>query len=429
MRVVLVGDLQYRAGEKIDHIVDEINTLEADAVIVLGDYAYGEIFGAYEAFDTIAQAFKNLNCGTFIPMVGNHDVQHEAGECIYPNGRAAANYEKAFGKKPCNQVLEFEDFRVFIIHSDSQKKGDCWTVNECYVSDEHFDQIKAQLEKDPEKPAIMVTHAPIVESGLLTVPQTHVRATNAYMDQDHGYQRWIDLADEYRQIIMWFNGHYHMGHHHRDSMNVRDGLVYFVTGCATSASRDGQHHTRVVDVNHGEIIVSTYDHDSKCISEDYRQSLEVRPQQREERPITKKFAAGCGAVVSGGLKVGKNSMVYAQTDNDYLWEIDTVHGIANGTLHYSDKDILETYTIDETCVWRVCGDKIYSHAYREKQRFMREKDWEKCVFKEDVRANLPPDLGETFIYQGHQACRIGDDMICFTYNDADGRLYFETVKE
>lgn len=428
MRVVLVGDLQYRAGESIDHVVEDVNTLHGDAVIVLGDYAYGEIFGAYEAFETIAKAFKALQCPVFIPMVGNHDVQHEAGECIYPNGRAAANYEKAFGKKPCNQVLEFEDFRVFIVHSDSQKKGDCWTVNECYVTNEHFAEIKDRLDQYPDKPAIMVTHAPIVESGLLTVPQTHVRASNAYMDQDHGFQRWIDLADDYRQIIMWFNGHYHMGHHHPDSMNVRDGLAYFVTGCATSACRDGQHHTRVVDVMDGEIVVSTYDHDSKKISEDYRQKLQVRPQQREERPKYKKFAAGCGVVVPNGLKWGKNGMVYAQTEDDYLWEIDPVHGIANGTLHHSDRYRLETYTVDEDGIWRVCGDHIFKHGYAEKQRFMRAKDWDQCVFEEDKRENLPTDLGESFMHQGHPACRINDEMICITYNDADGRLYFETLK-
>lgn len=429
MRIVIVGDLQYEKNERIDGIAADVNSLLPDVAVLLGDYGYWDGFGSYEVFAQIASAFRDVPYRV-IPLLGNHDVQYEAGEWKFRPGTVAENYKKAFGYLPENQVLEFEDFRIFCLHTDCQKKGDFWFKYECYMNNAHFEELKAELEKYPDKPVIMITHAPPAGCGLLTVPEVHVRASNAYLDQDHGYERWVSLARDYRQIVMWFNGHYHMGHKHRNSISVRDGLAYFVTGVATSQSRDGQKHSRVIDVKDGIIKVSTYDHERKELSNqpDYMCGTKIRGNA-EPKDITGVFKAGCGRVVSGGLKRGANGRIYAMTDNGFLWEIDAENRIAAGTLHYSDKYKLDGFVIDSEYVWRICGDTAFGHRYDDLNRFMREKDCEDCAFVVRSYSELPLDLGEPLEYEGRPVCRFGAGLLCAAFNDSDGTLCFEMIQE
>jgi len=427
MRIVILGDLQYRRNEIIDGIVDDVKSLLPDVVILLGDYGYIDGFGSYEVFSHIASVFKEVQCQEFIPLLGNHDVQYEAGNIKWASGTVSSNYTRAFGFPPQNRIIDSDNFRIFCFHTDVQPKDDFWFAGECYISEEHFEHAKSELEKYPYKPVIMMTHAPPAGSGLLTIPEVHVRASNAYLDQDHGYQRWIDLVGRYRQIIMWFSGHYHIGHSYKDSMSIKDGLAYFITGTATSTSRDGQRHSRLLEEENGMIKVLTFDHDSKTLSVDYECEAKIRGKAKD-RELTGIFTAGCGKVVSNGLKCGRNGRVYAMTDNRFLWEIDFENRIATGTLHYSNIYTLEGFAIDHDYVWRICGDKIFGHSYNDVNRFMREKDYSRCNYITKSKSELPDDLGETILYDGKVACKLHDDLICATFNDSDGKLYFEILK-
>lgn len=427
MRIAVVGDLQYQKGENISPIADDIAELNADAVILLGDYGYWDGFGTYEVFSEVADEFERIGCKYFVPIIGNHDVQNEAGERLIKSGTVAGNYKKAFGMNPENQILEFEKFRIFCIHTEVQKKGDFYFEYECYISDETLENIKKELEKYPDKPTIMITHAPPAGCGLITVPMVHVRAANAYLNQDHGYEKWMNLASDYRQIIMWFSGHYHMGHYYNDSSVVTDGIAYFTTGSPTSGTRDGQKHTRVIDADGAKIVVRTFDHDTKKLSEnpDYTFDLNKKRNEKQNKETTVIFSAGCGKVVEGGMKAGNNGKIYAMTDNDMLWEIDITDKIALGTIHYSDKYKLDGFTTDENYIWRFCGEYAFGHRYTETNRFMREKDWEGCVFETKNRADIIYEKGNDVKYKSRVACETGNGMICSAFNDEEGKLWFE----
>lgn len=426
MRIAIVGDLQYEKGENISHIADDINNLAPDAVILLGDYGYWDGFGTYDVFSEVEKEFKRINCEYFVPVIGNHDVQNEAGERLIKAGTVGKNYEKAFGIKPENQILEFEKFRIFCLHTEVQKKGDFYFEYECYISDETLDTVKKELDKYPDKPVIMITHAPPAGCGLITVPMVHVRAANAYLNQDHGYEKWMNLARDYRQIVMWFSGHYHMGHCYNDSSVVTDGIAYFTTGSPTSGTRDGQRHTRIVDADNAKIEVRTFDHDSKKLFEnpDYVFDLNKKRDNKQDKELTGIFSAGCGKVVEGGMKAGNNGKIYAMTDNDMLWEIDIADKIASGTIHYSDKYTLDGFTTDENCVWRFCGEYAFGHKYTETNRFMREKDWEGCVFEIKNKSEIVHKNSDEFKYKNRTACEI-NGMICSAFNDEEGKLWFE----
>lgn len=425
MRIAVVGDLQYEKGEDLTEIVEDIAGLNADIIILLGDYGYWDGFGTYEVFSEISNSFKKSGCKHIVPIIGNHDVQNEAGERLVKAGTVANNYKKAFGFYPENQFLEFDNFRVFCLHTEVQKKGDFYFEYECYISDETLDTVKKELDKYPDKPTIMITHAPPAGCGLLTVPLVHIRAANAYLNQDHGYQKWTDLARDYRQIVMWFSGHYHMGHCYDDSSVVTDGIAYFTTGSPTSGSRDGQKHTRIIDESNGKITVSTFDHTAKCILEKPDYVFSACDKRKTTENTETVFSAGCGIVVKNGLKMGSNGHLYAMTDNNILWEIDIKDKIALGAIHYSDKYTLDGFATDADYVWCFCGDKAFGHPYSKINRFMREKDWEHCVFITKSRDEIVQEMDSAQIYSGRVGCRIDDNSVCTTFNDEAGKLWFE----
>lgn len=427
MRIAVVGDLQYQNGENISLIADDIAALNADTVILLGDYGYWDGFGTYEVFSEVANEFKRIGCKYFVPIIGNHDVQNEAGERLIKSGTVAENYRKAFGIKPENQILEFENFRIFCIHTEVQKKGDFYFEYECYLSDETLENVKNELDKYPDKPVIMITHAPPAGCRLITVPMVHVRAANAYLNQDHGYEKWMDLAYDYRQIVMWFSGHYHMGHYYDDSSVVTDGIAYFTTGSPTSGTRDGQRHTRIIDADNAKIEVRTFDHDTKKLSEnpDYVFALDKKRNEKQDKEITGIFSAGCGVVKEGGLRMGANGRLYAMTDNNMLWEIDIVNKIALGAIHYSDKYMLDGFTTDENYIWRFCGENAFGHRYTDINRFMREKDWENCVFIRKNKSDIIYKEDRKLKYKSRVACETDNGMICSSFNDDKGILWFE----
>lgn len=423
MRIAIVGDLQYREGESVESIAQDIAELKPDSIIILGDYGYWRGFGSSEVFCHIAEAFSRTGC-IVVPVIGNHDVQWAAGGRRDPVGSVEENYLKAFGDYPVLKVLDFENFRIFCIHMETQPEGDFYFEYECYISDRTYELVCEELEKYPHKPTVMITHAPPAGCNLITVPSVHVRAANAYLNQDHGYKKWTDLARDNRQIVMWFSGHYHMGHTYPDSSVVTDGIAYFTTGSATSGTRDGLRHTRILEENDGIITVSTYDHDKKEILSEpvYTGNLHIPRIDRQEQSFEGIFTAGCGKAVK--LEYGANGRVYAMTDDGYLWEIDLTDRFAAGTIHYSDIYTLDDFTTDGSFIWRICGDRAFGHRYSDINRFMREKDWEFCLFTERDASEISIPH-EKLTYKGRPACRVGDKYICSAFNGEDGKLYFE----
>jgi len=325
---------------------------------------------------------------------------------------------------PENRFINFDDFRLFCIHTDIISRDDCIVQGENYISKESINKLKSELEKFPDKPVIMVTHAPVAGCGLLTVPQVHIRYSNAYINQDHNYKEWIEIARKYRQIIMWFNGHYHMGHNHEKSMSEKDELTYFVTGSVTNQCRDGQRHTRIIDVENRIITVSTYDHDTKEIYKEPDCVKKIKIRGKYEKEITNTiFEAGCGKVLN--MQLGKNGKVYAMTDCGFLWEIDVDTKITTGTLHYNDKYTLDGFVTDDKHIWRICGNKVFGHKYNNPQRFMREKDYSECQF--EIRNKTTDYITpEPFIYQERVACKLSDGHIITAYNIKE-KLYFEIL--
>ena len=384
MRTVIVGDLQYRKHEDISQIVDDIISLCADNVILLGDYGNCGNRNKFEEFEYIAHACKRLNVENFVPLLGNHDVQHEIMQ-ISPVGSAEEMLKNAFGITHANAFLEFEDFSIFCLGCECPPERNAYSDYECYLSADTVEQLKSKLAADKGKPVIVITHAPPCCSGLLNKPSVHLRASNAYLNQDHEYTIFADIVKENPQIKAWFCGHYHIGHDHIGSVSQCFNTHFFLTAAPTSASRDGQHHTHVLDFTDGEFYLATYDHD--------RHSLNAFKNIDSIGDHKEYSFVGEGRPCRDYIYEATNGHIFVMTDNGFLWEIDVENRICLGTIHYSQVNLLDDFYVDEQYVWRVCGTKKFGHDLLDPNRFMREYDYARCNF---IERNMDEDIHEGF---------------------------------
>lgn len=371
MRTVIVGDLQYKVQEDVTHIVDDIISLNADNVILLGDYGNCDNPNKFEEFANIANAFKKLKVKNFVPLLGNHDVQHEIMQ-ISDIGSAEEILKNTFNIQKANAFLEFEEFSVYCMGCECPPERNTYSDYECYLSDDTINELKRRLSLNAGKPAVIITHAPPCCSGLLNKPDVHLRASNAYLNQDHNYTVFKDIVKENPQIKVWFSGHYHIGHNHIGSISKFLNTYFFLTAAPTSAARDGQHHSHILDFSGGEFYIATYDHDTHSIGE-FKNINSLN--------IDKDYSfVGSGRGFKNYIYEAINGHIFVMTDNGFLWEIDVENNICLGTIHCSKNYIVDDFYVDEQYVWRICGDKKFGHKLNDKKRFMRELDYERCSF-------------------------------------------------
>ena len=380
MQIVIVGDYQLENTplKMTENAMEDIRNTESDLVVVMGDYGKNAELGDP---DTIFRCKKLLDLTeSFIrPLLGNHDFHKEIGENILPHGTMEKAMRKAFEIDDTFFVYEHKEFRLFGISLDSWSAEPPLSVNECFVSDERFGWIVRKIEERPGIPIVMLTHAPIMGCGLRTVPGVHIRATNAYMDQSTDPMRWIALT-EHPEIILWLSAHYHLGHHHPDSLVERKGVVYAHTGVHGNVTRDGRRQSRILHIEDDRIILRTLDHENRSIQDkpDWEASLSDMYLKRKEicprvlHPNMPDWLESFEPLGAGGRKSLPDGHVLLSTRDNYLWEADPQWAVVLGTLHYQDEKIID-YCVSGDVVWRAFGQTISAVNIWNPWRFTRER--------------------------------------------------------
>jgi hypothetical protein len=441
LRIIVLGDFQYNESEvkMTEEAMKDVSKAKPDLIISLGDYGCNSILGRPEG---IKQAYFYLNSiGCDIrPILGNHDLQKETGDNILPHGTMSKVLCELFGIDSPHGVVEFEKFRLFFISVDPQPPESCYYTQECYLSDENFEQILVNLKKRPGVPVIFFTHAPPISSGLLTVPDVHVRATNAFLDQNHNPYRWVRLFQEFPEVVLWFSAHYHLGHMHPGSTSERLGTVFFMNGVHSNVTRDGDRQSRVIDITPELIQIKTFDHNKRDLLDrvdwEYKGNLSELVKQKkheikaylaedtsgnhristyppslidENLPIkvTDDFVTGKGNVIPKGL-VYANNRIFAATDNGYLWEIDMQYREALGTLHYNEPP-LKGIAVTGNLMWRIWDNKIAVSDLTDPFRFKRERSGDR---HKSICITLEKNI--------HFICKNSDKSVLIGY---DNRLF------
>ena len=380
MRIVIIGDYQLEntPEEMTIMAMEDVRKTKPDLVVVMGDYGKNSDLGKPETIFK-CKNFLDLTESSVYPLLGNHDFQNEIGNNVLPHGTIEKAVREAFGVEDTFFIYEHENFRLFGISLDSWEVDPPISINECYVSDQHFQWIISKIAERPGVPIIMLTHAPIMGCGLRTVPVVHVRAANAYMDQSTDPLRWIKLT-ECPEIIMWLSAHYHLSHQYPDSLVERNGVVYALTGVHGGVTRDGKRQSRILDINDDKIELRTLDHIERKVIEkvDYESMIPTMLNRRRNLfprvspPVVPNWLASFEPLGPGGVKPIGNGHVLISTNDDFLWEADPQWCVVLGTLHYKDGPVSD-YCISERTIWRAFRNIIAGVNANSPWRFTREK--------------------------------------------------------
>lgn len=396
-RIAVLGDWQYAIGEgdTLTPYLENINTLRPDVTVVIGDYGDHNEFGTPAGIYAAARHFQALDCPTVIPILGNHDLQYEHRASRFPFGTMENALTDAFGLAAKNTVYDGDGFRLLCYGLDPQTADDYATMNECFMNAGTLADLEEKLCEKPGVPVLLFTHAQPLGAGLHTVPDVHVRASNAFLNQGHHPETLLRLAEKYPMLRMWFCGHYHIGEHYPDSHTCLYGTHFFLTGVLSSVSRDGSRHSRVVDIENGNASVYTYDHNAKTLIPRISfplvrpESEAVVPLRPANEPYFTDFTTASGRVRPGGLLCGENGRLYALTDNDRVWEIDPAYGEAMGTLLFEKDNAARAIFRTPAGVVVDTARGLRLHRYDEPHRFMPIKEENTCVYT--PLAALPGD--------------------------------------
>jgi hypothetical protein len=376
VRIVIFGDLQYDnedAEKDIMSAFREINALRPDVVSFLGDYGDGRHCGRIDNILRIAEMSKILEVGKICPILGNHDLQLETGSNQYSHGTIENAFMEAYHLDETNYVSEYDDFRLFFWGDEPEPEQIFYGIHDNYTSPESFRKLRNLLDKRPATPVIMFTHAQPLGAGL-KYAECHCRASNVYLNQNANPEQWLDIIDRYPQIVLWFNGHYHLGQFYKNSMSSRYGIDFYLTG-VLKCSRDDTQHTRVLDITKDNVCVSTYDHKAKDLvcNKNYNCSISRLKSlygSAIKHPVD--FDDVHGKILK--MLPRAPDRVYLLTDTGYVWEVNLTFSAVMGTLNYSKHFIPVDIFMKDGLVWCTDGSVMRGFDPENRNRFMREYD-------------------------------------------------------
>lgn len=315
--------------------MEDIRACQPDLVVPLGDFGSGKLIGSPQGLEE-AYSLLRLIQAPLHPILGNHDLQRESGPERQIHGTMKAALQSIFGLNgDPGEVKEYETFRLAFVTTDPQQPDTCLQIQECVVSEEQFQRLRDSLSRRRGVPVIVFSHAPPMGCGLRTVPKTHVRATNAYLDQNSQPERWLELAREFPEIVLWFSAHYHLGHDHADSHTVRCGTHFFMTGVHGNCTRDGRRQSRVLDITSDGAAIRTLDHERRLLLDEGQWRL-PRPLASLILSKSLRKVAGCsvgeGELVGSLVALPHRRFAMASADG-YSWEVRPEMEAVLGAMH------------------------------------------------------------------------------------------------
>ncbi len=266
-RIAILGDPHIRSAERAlwdREIIPDINALDPDLVLVMGDLSGGPNFGSSQSTQEAVETLSALRA-PWLSIIGNHDLQSPE---FATDEAAVAMMLKALKRDQPGFAIEREPFAVIGLSNTFWRRNPV-NKNEIVLDDAQIDWWERELIRLAHKPVIIICHAPPIGSGVIVLPELHARVGNAYVNQSHIPGRIQEIIWQHPNILFWFSGHNHLGQHYRDAIRQQTGVLYAHTGTASRiSSRDGYRHSRILEIGEAGYKLRTYDHGLRAIDPD-----------------------------------------------------------------------------------------------------------------------------------------------------------------
>lgn len=263
LRLCVLGDLHYerKFHTHFAAVAEDVRAQVADAVLSVGDLTTGPEVGGpgllREALAVLHQTGAPLHT-----VLGNHDLD---GTAFATDEEHLRDHLLAIGRPEPWHAQRFGAWTgVFL--STERFRSNPVQRHEVYLSPRQLRWFDATLAAAPG-PVFVVCHAPPLGSGLRILPELHVRAGNAYVNQNHAPGEILDILADRRQVLLWFCGHSHLGQEHPDSMVETLGIHFVHCGpLHPLQAREGMLHSRVVELADDRWLVRTFDHQLRALA-------------------------------------------------------------------------------------------------------------------------------------------------------------------
>lgn len=230
-------------------------------VVQLGDLGHSKHASGSRACFQYARDYMEAFGLPYALILGNHDLE---GDEFATDQDNLAAWEQVFGQ-PHYWAADLGHARLVGLSTTRYRSNEN-SHHEVYISDEQLAWLERQLQEYPDRPFIVLTHAPPMGCGLKVIQELHVKNRCAWLNHSANPRAFVDLVGRHPgRIKLWFSGHFHLSQNYPDSISTVGSTAFVQVGVIGECNRDGNRQSRLVRGDaHGYQLFSV-DHDTGAV--------------------------------------------------------------------------------------------------------------------------------------------------------------------
>jgi 3',5'-cyclic AMP phosphodiesterase CpdA len=258
LKFAVLGDLHINSNQSDAFIRArrQVAALAPDEIVCLGDLGdYGNC-GTRSSFIEGREFLSSFGM-PYHSIVGNHDL-----ECLAEfssDVESVSAFCDVFDLDRPYRTMELGN-SLGILLSSTGYRDNVGFRHEVSIDDEQVRWLSATLRANPNRNTIIFSHSPPLGSQLRVLQALHLRSGNAWLNQSNDPGRFSELLAANPQVRLWFSGHNHLGQHYSNSISQVGRCLFIHTGVIGEVTRDGERHSRFVEMDSERARIETVDH-------------------------------------------------------------------------------------------------------------------------------------------------------------------------